>query len=79
MVITRGDIERHRMKFTYKMVITCEITALLSQMLATALRTGRVLYIVRDQMYDGRLTTNTACNCLLDTSYILCFGKYTFR
>ena len=30
MVITRGDIERHRMKFTYKMVITCEITALLS-------------------------------------------------
>ena len=32
MVITRGDIERHRMKFTYKMVITCEITALLSKM-----------------------------------------------
>ena len=30
MVITRGDIERHRTKFTYKMVITCEITALLS-------------------------------------------------
>ena len=49
------------------------------QMLATALRSGHVLFIVREQMYDGRLTINTACNNLLNVSYILCFSKYTFR
>ena len=44
MVITRGDIERHRMKFTYKMFITCEITALLSLIKVPTLRNVICIY-----------------------------------
>ena len=50
-----------------------------SCMLATALRSGHVLFVVREQMYDGRSTINTACNILFNVSYILCFSKYTYR
>ena len=49
------------------------------QILATTLRSGHVLFIVREQMYDGRLTKNTACNNLLNVSYMLWLCKYTFR
>ena len=45
-------------------------------MVATALRSRHVL---QGQMYDGRLTKNTACNILFNVSYILCFSKYTYR
>ena len=38
-----------------------------------------VLFIVRVQMYDGRLTINTECNPLLNVSCILSIYKYTFR
>ena len=43
---------------------------------ATALRSGHVRFIVRGQMYDGRLTINTAWNILFNVSYILYFSKY---